>query len=159
MWGHVWTFIRSRAAVFHNYLIGTGMIGQVSTKQLWWIWKIVHRKLLGIIYMTTSHHNTVKPWAYFRYTAMAQHKSMPEVNMCVTAAWSQFHASLVRQWSYLLVWGMSRLSLLLSAPCSHVFIPLVTFHIQTQLKFCFKMHFPTIMIMSMNIGFLHSNRM
>ena len=39
-----------------------------------------------------------------------------EVNVPVTAAWSQFHASLVRQWSCLLVWGMGPLSL--PAECS-----------------------------------------
>ena len=34
-----------------------------------------------------------------------------EVTVPVAAAWSQFHASLVRQWSPLLVWGMGPLSL------------------------------------------------
>ena len=39
-----------------------------------------------------------------------------KVNVTVTAAWSQSHASLVRQWNCMLVWGMGSLSL--PAECS-----------------------------------------
>ena len=53
------------------------------------------------------------PLCYFKLCPLFQsHK----VSVPVTAAWSQFHASLVRQWSCLLVWGMSPFSL--PAECS-----------------------------------------
>ena len=58
-----------------------------------------------------------------------------EVNVPVIAAWSQFHASLVRQWSCLLVRAWVHSASPLSAPCSQVFSTLVEIHVQTLLKF------------------------
>ena len=67
-----------------------------------------------------------KEWIYFDklwctlilevYVLCQFLQSLHEVNVPVTAVWSQFHASLVRQWSCQLVWGMGPLSL--PAECS-----------------------------------------